>query len=38
MEGEKILMSQRQSQRWHLMGFVEAGKTTKDERKFPYVS
>jgi len=28
MEGEKILMSQRQLQRWHVMGLVEGGKIT----------
>jgi len=31
MEGEKILMSQRQLQRWHLMGLVEGGKITLGE-------
>jgi len=33
-EGDKILMSQRQLQRWHLMGLVELGKITlKEEEK-----
>jgi transposase len=31
MEGEKILMSQRQLQRWHVMGLVEVGKITLKE-------
>ena len=31
MEGEKILMSQRQLQRWHVMGLVEGGKITLGE-------
>ena len=31
MEGEKILMSQRQLQRWHVMGLVEGGKITLKE-------
>ena len=31
MEEDKILMSQRQLQRWHLMGLVEAGKSTLKE-------
>jgi len=31
MEGDKILMSQRQLQRWHLIGLVEAGKSTLKE-------
>jgi hypothetical protein len=31
MEGSKILMSERQFQRWHLMGLVEAGKITLKE-------
>ncbi len=31
MEGEKILMSQRQLQRWHVMGLVEEGKITLKE-------
>jgi len=31
MEGDKILMSQRQLQRWHLMGLVEGGKITLKE-------
>jgi transposase len=31
MKGEKILMSQRQLQRWHLMGLVEGGKITLKE-------
>jgi transposase len=31
MEGEKILMSQRQLQRWHLIGLVEVGKITLGE-------
>jgi hypothetical protein len=31
MEGDKILMSQRQLQRWHLMVLVEGGKTTLKE-------
>ena len=34
MEGDKILMSQRQLQRWHLMGLMELGKITlKEEEK-----
>jgi transposase len=33
MEGEKILMSQRQLQRWHLMGLVEGGKITLKEAR-----
>jgi len=34
MEGEKLLMSQRQLQRLAVMGLVEAGKITlKEERK-----
>jgi transposase len=31
MEGEKILLSQRQLQRWHLMKMVEVGKITLKE-------
>ncbi len=31
MEGEKILMSQGQLQRWHVMGLVEVGKVTLKE-------
>jgi len=31
MEGEKILMSQGQLQRWHVMGLVEVGKITLKE-------
>jgi hypothetical protein len=31
MEGEKILMSQKQLQRWHLMGLVKGGKITLGE-------
>jgi len=31
MEGEKILMSQRQLQRWHVMGLMEGGKVTLKE-------
>ena len=34
MEGDKILMSQRQLQKWHLMGLVEGAKVTlKEEGK-----
>lgn len=31
MDGEKLLMSQRQLQKWHVMGLVEEGKTTLKE-------
>ena len=31
MEGEKILLSQRQLQRWHLMKMVEVGKIALKE-------
>jgi transposase len=31
MDGDKILMSQRQLQRWHLMGLVEGGKIALKE-------
>ena len=31
MEGEKIIMSQGQLQRWHIMGLVEGGKITLKE-------
>jgi hypothetical protein len=31
VEGDKSLMSQRQLQRWHLMGLVEGGKITLKE-------
>jgi transposase len=33
MEGEKILMSQRQLQRWHVVGLVEAGNITSKEAR-----
>jgi hypothetical protein len=31
MKGKKILLSQRQLQRWHLMKMVEVGKITLKE-------
>lgn len=33
MKEEKILMSQRQLQRWQVMGLVEGGKITLKEAK-----
>jgi transposase len=33
MDRDKIVMSQRQLQRWHVMGLVEAGKITLKEAR-----